>query len=110
MTIDRRRDLGVRADTVGAANHSGLVAALLLVILTAISNDRSLTWLGARRWRAAQRWAYRILALTILHGALSQVLERRRLVLVVLFVLLSDWTLAVQLAGWRHMRGRGGVR
>ncbi|MES2304433.1 MAG: ferric reductase-like transmembrane domain-containing protein [Gemmatimonadota bacterium] len=101
---DGRSLLGLRADPFGLANHTGLVAALLLLLLAAISNDLSLRSLGTARWRWLQRWAYLILALTILHGGLYQVLEKQRAVLVALFTVLSLVVLAVQLAGVRRHR------
>lgn len=96
--------LGLRADPFGAANVTGLVATLLLLLLAAISNDRSLRTLGTRRWRAVQRWAYVVLGLTIAHGALYQVLEKQRVMLVGVFVLIAVSVVGVQLAGRRQFR------
>ena len=99
---DARGVLGLRADPFGAANHTGLLAVLLLLLLAAISNDLALRSLGTRRWRAIQRWAYVMLGLTIVHGALYQVLERRRAILVLSFVLIAVGIVVVQLAGRRR--------
>lgn len=88
-TPDSPQFLGLRADPFGAANYAGLAAVLLLVLLTAISNDRALRSLGTHRWRALQRWSYPLLALTIMHGALYQVMETQRTALVVTFVAIS---------------------
>lgn len=97
--------LGLRADPFGAANYAGLVAALLLILLAAISNDLALRRLGTSRWRAIQRWAYLLLALTIAHGALYQVMESQRVVLVVGFAILVVSVLGLQAAARRHLRG-----
>ncbi len=94
---------GLRTDAFGAANHVGLIATALLLLLALISNDRSLRRLGTTKWRGIQRWAYLLAALTILHGAIYQVLEKRRLLLVSLFVAMALALAAVQLAGRRRM-------
>ena len=55
----------VRIDLFGFANWTGLAAALVLVLLLAISNDASLRVLGTRRWKSWQRWTYWAAALTV---------------------------------------------
>lgn len=108
---EQRGLLGLRADPFGAANHAGLLAVALLLLLAVISNDRSLRRLGTARWRGVQRWAYLLAALTILHGALYQLLEKQRLPLVVLFVVVALVGLVLQLAGRRRvLAGRARVR
>lgn len=102
---DGRSLFGLRADPFGAANYTGLIAALLLLLLAAISNDLSLRNLGTRRWRSVQRWAYLVLVLTMLHAALYQVLEKQRMVLVGLFVVMAVAIVGVQFAGYRRVRG-----
>ena len=42
---------GLRPDAFGLANDTGLIAALLLLLLGAISNDLALRKLGTARWR-----------------------------------------------------------
>ena len=96
--------LGLRTDPFGAANYAGLVAALLLLLLATISNDLSLRRLGTERWRTIQRWAYLLAGLTVVHGALYQLIEKQRLPLVGLFVALAATVTALQLAGRRRRR------
>lgn len=99
--------VGLRADPFGAANHTGLLAALVLSLLAFISNDISLRTLGTARWRSVQRWAYVILALTIVHGALYQLLEKRRTALVLVFVVIAAGIVVLQLLGRRQfLKGR----
>ncbi len=94
---------GLRADPFGLANHTGLIAALLLLVLGTISNDWALRTLGTRRWRTIQRSAYVVAGLTIVHAALYQGLEKQRLLLVLVFVSVSATVLVVQvLAARRH--------
>src|SRR5262245_59474514 len=66
-----------RLDAFGWANHLGLLAGLLLVFLLILSNDWSLTRLGAQRWKGFQRWNYAVFGLVLAHGVLYQVLEKR---------------------------------
>ncbi|MEO5798622.1 MAG: ferric reductase-like transmembrane domain-containing protein [Gemmatimonadales bacterium] len=103
---DSRGFLGLRADPFGLANHTGLLAALLLLLLALISNDLSLRSLGTARWRWIQRWAYLILAFTLFHGAAYQLLEKQRAGLVLVFVLAAALVLALQWRGWMTVRGR----
>lgn len=61
----------------GFANYVGAAAALLFVLLLAISNDVSLRKLGLRRWKSVQRWVYVAFALTVAHGVAFQLVEKR---------------------------------
>lgn len=71
--------LRIQDSNFGAANYTGLLAALLFLILVIISNDLSLRRLGTPRWKSLQRWAYAAFALTVIHGILYQIIEKRRL-------------------------------
>ena len=57
----------VRYDVFGLSNHTGLIAALTLLLLLATSNDLSLRRLGPARWKGWQRWNYACFALAALH-------------------------------------------
>src|SRR5215831_20652765 len=92
----------IRDDWFGFGNDTGLGAALLFLLLVAISNDLSLRGLGTRRWKSLQRWTYAAVVLTILHAIAYQHVEERR---GAYEVLLGGTTLAIailQLAGWRR--------
>lgn len=52
----------------GFANFVGLGAALLLLMLLAISNDVSVRSMGTPRWKSLQRWSYVALVLTVIHA------------------------------------------
>lgn len=95
---------GLRADAFGAANDTGLVAALLLLVLALISNDIALRGLGTTRWRTVQRSAYVVLGLTIAHAALYQAIGTQRLWLVVVLVAASVAVLTLQALGVRRHR------
>lgn len=73
--IDEHRQ--VRHDAFGLGNDAGLIAALVFLLLVAISNDASLRRLGTRRWKSLQRWTYVAVTLTFLHGVAYQWVEKR---------------------------------
>jgi methionine sulfoxide reductase heme-binding subunit len=96
----------VRLDPAGFSNHSGLIATLILAILLALSNDCSLRWFGRTRWKMVHRSVYVAFALIVAHGALYQLLEKRILPFVGLFLAMVAAVTAIQLAGVRRMRAR----
>lgn len=59
--------LPLRHDWFGWANHTGLIAALIVLALLATSNDASLRKLGTPGWKQLQRWNYAAFGLVILH-------------------------------------------
>jgi len=106
---DQPHAFPLRHDLFGVASWTGLAATLVLLMLLAISNDVSLRKLGTVRWKALQRWSYALATLTLVHGAVFQVLEKRTASLVVVLGVVSFAVLVVQLAGARRVR-RGGPR
>jgi sulfoxide reductase heme-binding subunit YedZ len=94
----------LRLDTIGWANHLGLLAGLLLVLLLALSNDWSLKRLGSRRWKGFQRWNYAVFGLVLAHGVLYQVLEKRNAGWVICFAALSVLVIVMQVAGFQKRR------
>jgi sulfoxide reductase heme-binding subunit YedZ len=96
--------LPVRVDAFGLANHAGVLAALVLLLLLALSNDRALARLGARRWKRWQRLNYLGAVAILGHGVLYQLLERRRFSMVILFAFLAGVAMAMQGLGVRRVR------
>lgn len=92
--------LAPRIDPFGAANDTGLIAILVLLLLLALSNNASLRALKVRRWKGLQRWNYWAALLVLIHGALYQALERRSLGFVVLFIAVAAAVAAMQAAGY----------
>lgn len=105
---------GLRTDAFGAANDSGLVAAVLLLVLALISNDIALRGLGTATWRAVQRGAYIALGLAIVHGVLYQLIEKPRWWRVLILLVSSAVVLTLQAMGVRRhralVRSRSGDR
>lgn len=98
----------LRYDAFGLLNWLGLAAAVIALLLLAISNDLSLRRLGTRRWKRIQRWNYALFALVVIHGLGYQVTEGRSLPWIAVVLAMSSITAACQWAGWRR-RSRGGA-
>jgi len=95
----RLHPLKLQNTAFGAANYTGLIAALLFVMLVAISNDASLRALGIERWKRWQRWAYAAATLTVVHGVIFQEVEARHTAWRAVLYLGVALTLVLQLAG-----------
>ena len=98
----------VRYDPFGLANYTGLVATLVVLLLLGLSNDVSLRRFGRYRWKALQRLNYAVFALVVAHGAVYQVIEKRRLVFVLVFAATVGAVSLVQAAGFRRVRAHDG--
>jgi len=81
----RLHPLKLQNTQFGFANFAGLGAALLFLMLLAISNDVSVRTLGTRRWKSLQRWTYAAFVLTAAHGIAYQLVEKRHLPWVFIF-------------------------
>ncbi len=57
----------LRYDVFGLGNHTGLIAALIILALLATSNDAALRKLGTPGWKKLQRWNYAVFALVAVH-------------------------------------------
>lgn len=94
----------------GFANFTGLGAALLFLMLLAISNDLSLRTLKARRWKSLQRWTYVAFLLTGAHGIAYQLIEKRHIPWVLVSSGIMTAVAAAQLLGFvraqRRLRAR----
>jgi sulfoxide reductase heme-binding subunit YedZ len=88
-----------RRDAFGLGNYTGAVAALVLVLLLALSNDVSLRKLGPRRWKSLQRWAYAAIVLTAAHAIAYQQIEKRIWVFQLVLYIVFGIVLVLQLAG-----------
>lgn len=93
-----------RSDLFGFANYTGLIAALVIVLLLALSNDISLRSLGSKRWKFLQRWSYAIIILVALHSAAYQFIENRQLPYLVLFSVIVGAVLLTQVSGFRRQK------
>ena len=93
----------LRYDVFGFSNYAGLVAALILLVLLATSNDASLRKLGMARWKGWQRWNYACFALAVLHGFGYLVgIESLKYAWITLAAACALLTLILQTAAWRR--------
>jgi methionine sulfoxide reductase heme-binding subunit len=90
----------------GFANFTGLGAALLFLMLLAISNDLSLRTLKARRWKSMQRWTYIAFLLTGAHGIAYQLIEKRHVPWVLIFAAVLTAVAVAQYLGFVRIRRR----
>jgi len=95
---------GLRHDLFGVANHVGLIATLVILVLLTISNNLSLRTLGAKRWKSIQRWNYIGAIFVIGHGLLYQAVESRKLAFVTCVLIVTAAVALVQLLGFRRKR------
>ncbi len=87
-----------------ASNYIGLVSALTLVVLLAISNNAGVRFLGLQRWKKVQRIAYLAASAAAVHGLLYQLLEKQKVVLVLFVTLAAAIVILTQLRGFRFRR------
>jgi sulfoxide reductase heme-binding subunit YedZ len=95
----------VRHDAFGFGNDTGVIAALLLLLLLAISNDLWLRRLGMRKWKSLQRWTYAAVVLTIAHALAYQHVEKRQLEYELILWTVTALIASFQFSGmwrWRH--------
>jgi sulfoxide reductase heme-binding subunit YedZ len=96
----------LRHDIFGLANFTGLIAALLLLMLLTTSNDASLRKLGTSGWKSLQRWNYAVFVLLIVHTLAYQIgIERPIGSLVALAVMSAVIILMFQGIGFIRRRG-----
>lgn len=104
----RLHPLRLQNTQFGFANFTGLAAALLFLMLLAISNDFSLRALETNRWKSLQRWTYVAFVLTAAHGIAYQLIEKRHVPWVFVFALVMAAVAAGQILGF--VRVRWGMR
>ena len=97
----------IRHDMFGLANYSGLFAAIIVVVLAAISNDWSLCRLGTGRWKRIQQLNYVLFAIVIVHAILYQIIEKRRPPFAFAIGFLAATAIVLQLA---RAIGRAGTK
>jgi sulfoxide reductase heme-binding subunit YedZ len=102
----RLHPLRLQDTQFGFANFTGLAAALLFLMLLAISNDLSLRTLKTRRWKSLQRWTYAAFTLTAAHGIAYQLIEKRHVPWVLVFGLVMSAIAAGQVFGFVQVQRR----
>jgi sulfoxide reductase heme-binding subunit YedZ len=100
----RLHPLRLQDTQFGFANFTGLAAALLFLMLLAISNDLSLRALKTKRWKSLQRWTYVAFVLTAAHGIAYQLIEKRHVPWVLVFALVMAAVAAGQILGFAQVQ------
>ena len=101
---DQPQGVPLRYGLFGFANHLGLLATFVLLLLLAISNDYALRRLKRKRWKALQRWNYALFLFVVAHAIGYQIIEERPLPYLVLFAAAVTITVVMQGAGFRTTR------
>ena len=91
----------LRNDLFGYANYAGLLAGLILSLLLLLSNDLSLNILKSKRWKSLQQTIYLLFVLTLAHGIMFQVIEKRKTALVILFGVVILIPVIMQIKGFQ---------
>jgi sulfoxide reductase heme-binding subunit YedZ len=102
----RLHPLRLQDTQFGFANFTGLAAALLFLMLLAISNDLSLRALKTNRWKSLQRWTYVTFVLTAAHGVAYQLIEKRHVPWVLVFASVMAAVAAGQILGFVQVQRR----
>lgn len=95
--------------SLGLGNWTGLAATMIVVLLLAISTDRSLRELKAKQWKDLQRLNYTLFALVVLHAIFYGALRRTTSPFTVILICTTIAVLAGQTIGvwlWRHRNVR----
>lgn len=102
----RQKDfLPVRHDIFGLANYTGLIAAFVLLMLLATSNDVSLRKFGTPGWKKLQHWNYACFTLSAVHTfAYQEGIETQKLPFLSTAILAVSLTAGFQWWGYRLSR------
>jgi len=57
----------IRLDNFGLANYTGVISALIIILLIVTSNDYSLKKLNSQKWKNIQRFSYFMIILVAVH-------------------------------------------
>jgi sulfoxide reductase heme-binding subunit YedZ len=100
-------------NSFGLGNWTGLAALVIVVGLLAMSTDRTLRELKARRWKHLQRLNYALFALVVLHAVFYGALARTTSPFTLLLLFIGIVVLLGQAAGvwlWRRKHARPAAR
>jgi sulfoxide reductase heme-binding subunit YedZ len=101
-----REDGRILWNLFGQANYLGLAAAIVLVLLTTLSNDLTLRRLKGKTWKWLQRTNYLLAPLVFLHTLWYQDVARREHVFLYSVYALIGFTILVQIFGIYRYRAQ----
>ena len=97
----------IRLGYFGLANDTGLIGALILILLLIISNDYFLGRLKAAKWKNIQRLTYLMFILVIAHSILYRLNASKENLILFLYLPLFLMVLLFQLIGiWLTIKKR----
>ena len=75
FVIENNNRHSINLEKFGIANYTGVLAAVLIIILIIISNNYSLRKLKASRWKNLQRLSYLMFILVLIHAILYSIVS-----------------------------------
>jgi sulfoxide reductase heme-binding subunit YedZ len=99
-----RHSVPLRHDLFGFSNDTGLLSALVVIVLLATSNDYALRKLGTPEWKQLQRWNYAAFALGAAHTIGYQWSQKQNLPFHVIAWICIALTAGMQTVGWWKRR------
>ena len=106
---DASYNFPLRIDMFGITSYLGLGATLILILLLTLSNNWSMRRVGARRWKALQRFNYAAIVMILLHGVIFLVIAKRSLFFITIIGLVTVFIFTFQVLGYRwHVKDTSG--
>jgi len=91
----------IRLDDFGLANYTGLISALILIVLLSTSNDFSFRKLNPFVWKNIQRFTYLAFLFAIVHSIYYKIVQTNLSLVWYLYLPLFLTVLLIQIAGIR---------
>jgi sulfoxide reductase heme-binding subunit YedZ len=88
-------------DNFRLANYTGLLAALMILIMLVTSNDLSVRTLHFPTWKAIQRLAYFMFPLVVVHAIFYKIMSKHLTSLYAIYLPVFVVVLLIQLTGMR---------
>jgi len=89
----------IRLDNFGLANYTGLIAAIIIILLLIISNDYVLKRMSPTKWKNIQRLSYLMFILTIIHCFYYRIVKENLNLIYCFYIPLFTITLIFQMVG-----------
>jgi len=89
----------IRTDNFGLANYTGLISALIIVLLLITSNDYLLKKLNSTNWKNIQRLSYLMFILAIIHCFYYRIVKEHLNLIYSLYIPLFIIVLTFQMIG-----------
>lgn len=89
----------IRTDNFGLANYTGLISALIIILLLITSNDYLLKKLNSTNWKNIQRLSYLMFILAIVHCIYYRIVQEHLNLIYSLYIPLFIIVLTFQILG-----------